>query len=296
MAAVLACMVHAIGRRPGIVLGSQLLGWGQASQRAAGRTAQCWVMRRALSTSCCRVCLTASCIGRAHPPHLPTCLLLCAGPAVDADGRYFNRRWGYLSRAGVNDKSQLMRQMEKYADIYTSRVSNFLRYTVSSVVNSRQGPYSSGLSTSLLLLAFGCPWACAVPQNSTVLSPSPPCPSPACSRLSTSGRPRSHWRTTAPPLTRLSPHRSLRAIQPTAMTAATAASCCSHMAMATATARACVAASSTSSRPCRAHSCSCAASGQARCESVTAGSRAAWPVPTSARLNSTDALVPLPPP
>ncbi len=38
-------------------------------------------------------------------------------------------RWGYLSRAGLNDKSQLCHQMEKYADIYTSRVSNFLRYT-----------------------------------------------------------------------------------------------------------------------------------------------------------------------
>lgn len=39
------------------------------------------------------------------------------------------RSWGYLSRAGLNDKSQLNRQIEKYADIYTSRVSNFLRYT-----------------------------------------------------------------------------------------------------------------------------------------------------------------------
>ncbi len=48
---------------------------------------------------------------------------------MDADGKHFNRRWGYLSRCGVNDKSQLMRQIEKYADIYTSRVSNFLRYT-----------------------------------------------------------------------------------------------------------------------------------------------------------------------
>eukprot|EP00798_Chlamydomonas_sp_ICE-L_P002059 gene2059-18237_t len=37
--------------------------------------------------------------------------------------------WGYLSRAGLNDKSQLIRQIEKYADIYTSRVSNFQRYT-----------------------------------------------------------------------------------------------------------------------------------------------------------------------
>lgn len=51
------------------------------------------------------------------------------GPMIEADGMHFNRRWGYLSRAGVNDKSQLMRQIEKYADIFTSRVSNFLRYT-----------------------------------------------------------------------------------------------------------------------------------------------------------------------
>lgn len=48
---------------------------------------------------------------------------------VEADGREFNRRWGALSRAGVNDKSQLVRMVEKFADIYTSRVANFLRYT-----------------------------------------------------------------------------------------------------------------------------------------------------------------------
>ena len=34
-----------------------------------------------------------------------------------------------LCAAGVNDKSQLQHQIEKYADIYTSRVSNFVRYT-----------------------------------------------------------------------------------------------------------------------------------------------------------------------
>lgn len=93
-------------------------------------------------------------------------------PMLMADGENFNRKWGYLSRAGLNDKasgdrgpgaighhsacrldggnafgtvpplyfltwmdtvacaqSQLARQIEKYADIYTSRVSNFLRYT-----------------------------------------------------------------------------------------------------------------------------------------------------------------------
>jgi len=51
------------------------------------------------------------------------------GPMLEQDGSHFNTRWGYLSRAGLNDKSQLCRQIEKYADIYTSRVSNFLRFT-----------------------------------------------------------------------------------------------------------------------------------------------------------------------
>ncbi|KAI4338597.1 hypothetical protein MLD38_023635 [Melastoma candidum] len=50
-------------------------------------------------------------------------------PMLEADGEHFNKRWGYLSRAGLWDKSHLMRQIEKYADIYTSRVSNFLNYT-----------------------------------------------------------------------------------------------------------------------------------------------------------------------
>ncbi|KAK6913597.1 HAD-superfamily hydrolase, subfamily IG, 5'-nucleotidase [Dillenia turbinata] len=50
-------------------------------------------------------------------------------PLLEADGELFNQRWGFLSRAGLWDKSHLMRQIEKYADIYTSRVSNFLHYT-----------------------------------------------------------------------------------------------------------------------------------------------------------------------
>ncbi|KAJ3694058.1 hypothetical protein LUZ60_009538 [Juncus effusus] len=50
-------------------------------------------------------------------------------PMLEADGELFNKRWGYLSRAGLWDKSHLTRQIEKYADIYTSRVSNFLHYT-----------------------------------------------------------------------------------------------------------------------------------------------------------------------
>ncbi|KAL5700664.1 hypothetical protein ACHQM5_026083 [Ranunculus cassubicifolius] len=50
-------------------------------------------------------------------------------PMLETDGKEFNTRWGYLSRAGLWDKSHLTRQIEKYADIYTSRVSNFLHYT-----------------------------------------------------------------------------------------------------------------------------------------------------------------------
>ena len=50
-------------------------------------------------------------------------------PAIQRDGSDFNRHWGYLSKAGVNDRSQLQKQIEKYADIYTSRVSNFLEYS-----------------------------------------------------------------------------------------------------------------------------------------------------------------------
>lgn len=39
-----------------------------------------------------------------------------------------NKRWGLLLRAG-NDKSRMARQLERYADVYTSRVSNLLHCT-----------------------------------------------------------------------------------------------------------------------------------------------------------------------
>ncbi len=45
--------------------------------------------------------------------------------AVEA-GSLRNERWGPLMRAGI-DKSLFARQVERYADVYTSRVSNFLR-------------------------------------------------------------------------------------------------------------------------------------------------------------------------
>lgn len=46
-----------------------------------------------------------------------------------------NERWGLLMRSG-NDKSHLARQVERHADIYTSRVSNFLYRTPFSYIRS----------------------------------------------------------------------------------------------------------------------------------------------------------------
>jgi 5'-nucleotidase len=53
-------------------------------------------------------------------------------------GMLGNARWGLMMRAG-NDKSKLARQIERYADIYTSRVSNFLRYTPFAYLRSPRG-------------------------------------------------------------------------------------------------------------------------------------------------------------
>lgn len=50
------------------------------------------------------------------------------GPLAAKSGELGNRRWGLLMRAG-NDKSHLARQVERYADIYMSRVSNFVYQT-----------------------------------------------------------------------------------------------------------------------------------------------------------------------
>ncbi len=49
-------------------------------------------------------------------------------PLASAAGHLHNERWGLLLRAG-NDKSLLAHQIEQHADIYTSRVSNFLLET-----------------------------------------------------------------------------------------------------------------------------------------------------------------------
>ncbi len=46
------------------------------------------------------------------------------GPIAGAAGKLGNTTWGPLMRAGI-DKSLFARQVERYADVYTSRVSNF---------------------------------------------------------------------------------------------------------------------------------------------------------------------------
>ena len=45
-------------------------------------------------------------------------------PLVEKEGAHVNQYWGYISRAGWADKSHLMRQIEKYADIYLTLPTN----------------------------------------------------------------------------------------------------------------------------------------------------------------------------
>jgi hypothetical protein len=59
-------------------------------------------------------------------------------PLAARAGTAHNARWGLLLRAG-NDKSQLARQIERYADVYTSRVSNLLHITPFAYLRSPRG-------------------------------------------------------------------------------------------------------------------------------------------------------------
>jgi hypothetical protein len=59
-------------------------------------------------------------------------------PFAKAAAEIGNDRWGPLMRAG-NDKSFLARQVERYADIYLSRVSNFLKLTPYAYLRSHRG-------------------------------------------------------------------------------------------------------------------------------------------------------------
>jgi hypothetical protein len=59
-------------------------------------------------------------------------------PLAKALSRLGNPSWGPLMRAG-SDKSLFARQVERYADIYTSRVSNFLAATPFAYLRAVRG-------------------------------------------------------------------------------------------------------------------------------------------------------------
>ncbi len=59
-------------------------------------------------------------------------------PFARASARLHNERWGLMMRTG-NDKSHLARQVERYADVYTGRVSNFLHATPYAYLRSHRG-------------------------------------------------------------------------------------------------------------------------------------------------------------
>jgi len=59
-------------------------------------------------------------------------------PIARESGRMMNPNWGVLMRTG-KDKSHFARQVERYADIYTGRVSNFLHHTPFVYLRSHRG-------------------------------------------------------------------------------------------------------------------------------------------------------------
>lgn len=67
------------------------------------------------------------------------------GPVLADDGQGFSKVWGLLLRAG-NDKSHLTRQIERHADLYTSRVSNLRPYTPFAYFRAPRGslPHDPG--------------------------------------------------------------------------------------------------------------------------------------------------------
>jgi len=59
-------------------------------------------------------------------------------PLARASGQIRNQAWGPLMRSG-NDKSLFARQVERYADVYTSRTSNFLFETPYAFLRAARG-------------------------------------------------------------------------------------------------------------------------------------------------------------
>lgn len=68
-------------------------------------------------------------------------------PLIVRAGEIGNRRWGPLMRAG-NDKSRLARQIERHADVYTSRVSNLLHLTPFGYLRAARGSLPHDLASS----------------------------------------------------------------------------------------------------------------------------------------------------
>ena len=60
------------------------------------------------------------------------------GPLARAAGEIGNPEWGPLMRSG-SDKSLFARQVERYADVYTSRVANFGAVTPFAFLRASRG-------------------------------------------------------------------------------------------------------------------------------------------------------------
>jgi 5'-nucleotidase len=75
-------------------------------------------------------------------------------PLAEAASQLGNAAWGPLMRAG-NDKSHLARQVERYADIYMSRVSNFLSITPFGYMRSMRGSLPHDLTVGPSVEATG---------------------------------------------------------------------------------------------------------------------------------------------
>jgi hypothetical protein len=63
---------------------------------------------------------------------------LRVAPLAKLASEIMNPGWGPMLRAG-NDKSHLARQIERHADIYTSRVANLLYSTPFAYLRSPRG-------------------------------------------------------------------------------------------------------------------------------------------------------------
>lgn len=69
-------------------------------------------------------------------------------PIAQQAGSLVNPNWGPIMRAG-SDKSHLARQVERTADLYTGRVSNFLTYTPFAYLRAHRGSLPHDAATAM---------------------------------------------------------------------------------------------------------------------------------------------------